>query len=209
MSMDRTSQNIIYHRHQYQLYSGNSFVMASSTPSKHTGDSSVVSLLEFLDLSQLNCLNESSQHTLKSITGSKSRNASSEYLLSDADEQLLLNIPFNQAVRIHSILFQTSNESQAPHIVKIFANRPSIGFEDVEDAEEPDVAQALTLSKEEVLEGKPVSLRFVRFQHVNSLHIFVALNHGRTDETRIDCIDIFGFPVETTKDLSGLRNQDD
>lgn len=59
-----------------------------------------VSLLEFLDLSQLNCLNEDSTHTLKSIVDQKERNKSDSYLESDADEQLLLNIP----VRVYQIL---------------------------------------------------------------------------------------------------------
>lgn len=60
-----------------------------------------VSLLEFLDLSQLNCLNEDSTHTLKSILDQKERNKSGSYLESDADEQLLLNIP----VRVYQILW--------------------------------------------------------------------------------------------------------
>ncbi len=50
------------------------------------------SLLEFLDTSQLNCLNESATHTLKGILESKARNTSEKYLLSDADEQLLLSL---------------------------------------------------------------------------------------------------------------------
>jgi hypothetical protein len=50
------------------------------------------SLLEFLDTSQLNCLNESAQHTLKGILETKAKNTTENYLLSDADEQLLLNL---------------------------------------------------------------------------------------------------------------------
>lgn len=52
-----------------------------------------MSLLEYLDILQLDCLNESSVHTFKSIVSNKSRNTSASYLISDADEQLLLNIP--------------------------------------------------------------------------------------------------------------------
>ena len=52
-----------------------------------------ISLLEHLDTSQLNCLNESPEHTLNGIVASKKRNTGSAYLLSEADEQLLLNIP--------------------------------------------------------------------------------------------------------------------
>jgi len=50
-------------------------------------------------------------------------------------------------------------------------NRSSIGFEDVEDAVEPAVAQILDLTEEQVEEGQKIALRFVRFQNVNSLHV--------------------------------------
>ncbi|KAF5387012.1 hypothetical protein D9615_001757 [Tricholomella constricta] len=178
----------------------------TSADAKERGD---VSLLEFLDLSQLDCLNEDSAHTLKSILAQKTRNTSASYLASDADEQLILNIPFNQSVRVRSIVIHGSNPTQAPRAIKLAVNRPTLGFEDVEDAKEPEVAQILSLSQADVMEGRPVALRFVRFQAVNSLHIFVGSNHGDEDTTRIDAIDIFGVPVETTKDLSGLRKQDE
>ena len=50
------------------------------------------SLLEHLDLSQSNCLNEVEGHNLKSILANKARNTTDAHLLSDTDEQLLLNI---------------------------------------------------------------------------------------------------------------------
>lgn len=56
-------------------------------------------------------------------------------------------------------------------MVKVTANRPTLGFEDMENAEEPEVAQVLFLGENEVKEGKPIALRFVRFQAVNSLHV--------------------------------------
>jgi hypothetical protein len=123
-----------------------------------------------------------------------------------------LSSQFNQAVRIRSILILSRNPEQAPRDIKIITNRPSIGFEDVEGAEEPTCAQVLELSQRDVLDGNRVPLRFVRFQAVNSLHvrrfinlppltqlfsqIFVASNHGGVDESRIDVVDIFGVPVE-------------
>lgn len=57
------------------------------------------SLLEFLDSSQLNCLNEHSDHGIKAILSSKSKNTTDAYLLSDADEQLLFTIPVRVAFR--------------------------------------------------------------------------------------------------------------
>ncbi|EKM82882.1 hypothetical protein AGABI1DRAFT_125348 [Agaricus bisporus var. burnettii JB137-S8] len=164
------------------------------------------SLLEFLDVSQLNCLNEAENHSLKSILQQKSKNSSENYLLSDADAQLLLNIHFNQAVRIRSLAITCSDLSQAPKSIKLVVNKPSLGFEDVENAQDSQVAQVIELKEDQVRHGQPIALRYVRFQSVNSLHIFVESNHGGGDETRIDAIDISGFPIEATKDLSGLKN---
>ncbi|KAJ7573577.1 PITH domain-containing protein, partial [Mycena floridula] len=166
------------------------------------------SLLEFLDSQQANCLNEASDHGLKAIIASRAMNTSDSFLLSDADEQLLLNIAFNQNVRVRSIVIRSAVANQAPKRVKLVINRPSVGFDELENAEEPEVSQILELSKEDVLEGKPIALRFVRFQAVNSIHIFVVSNHGDEDETRIDAIDFFGVPAGGTKDLSGLKNQE-
>ncbi|TFK55513.1 DUF1000-domain-containing protein [Heliocybe sulcata] len=187
-----------------------------------------MSLLELLNISQTTCLNESFEHGIKSILSSKKINTTGEFLLSDADEQLLLNISFIQTVRVRSIIINSRNASQAPKELKILVNRIDVGFEDVQDAKEPEVAQALILTEEQVTEGKQIPLRFVRFQTVNSMQvrgpsrslpqacatlrlrqIFVASNQGGEDETRIDGIDILGVPVETTKDLSGLKKQEE
>jgi len=137
-----------------------------------------------------------------------SQNVSDAFLVSDADEQMLLNIHFNQKVRIRSIVIQTKVAEQGPKELKIFTNRPSLGFEDVENADEPETAQTLELSQEEVSLGKPISLRFVRFQNVNSLHIFIISNQGGTETTRIDAVNFFGSVNETTKDLSGLAKEE-
>ncbi|KZT03457.1 DUF1000-domain-containing protein [Laetiporus sulphureus 93-53] len=165
-------------------------------------ESEQTSLLEHLDLQQLTCLNEEGEHTLKSIVSSKTKNSSSSYLLSDVDEQLFLNVTFNQPVRIRSIVIQTSNVAQAPRKIKLFLNRLTIGFDDVEDSEP---AQEFELTGEQVTEGRRVPLRYVRFQAVNSLHIFVESNQADEDQTRIDAIDVYGFPVTGTRDLSGLK----
>ncbi|KAI0086681.1 galactose-binding domain-like protein [Irpex rosettiformis] len=155
------------------------------------------SLLESLDLNQLNCLNETAEHNVKSIFISRKQNTSSSaYLLSDADEQLLINIPFVRGVRVKSLLIKSSGEpGQQPRKIKLFINHSSLGFEDVQDAEEPEASQVIELTDEQVTRGRRIPLRF----------IFVAGNEG-DDQTRIDGIDIFGLVTGGNKDLSGLRN---
>jgi len=87
---------------------------------------------------------------------------------------LLLTKPryqFNQAVRVRSVVLHTADPLKGPKLIKLLINRNAIGFEDVEDAEEPEAAQVLEVSEDAVKEGQPIDLRFVRFQSVNSLHV--------------------------------------
>lgn len=72
---------------------------------------------------------------------------------------------------MRSIVIGTSDVKQAPKLLKLLVNRPAVGFEDVENADEPEVAQVLEVSEQDATEGKPVALRFVRFQAVNCLHV--------------------------------------
>ncbi|KAI9509949.1 hypothetical protein F5148DRAFT_1147914 [Russula earlei] len=120
------------------------------------------SLLEYLDLSQSTCLNEVAEHNLKDI--------------------------FNQAVRVKSIVLNTADSQKGPKLVKLFVNRLAIDFEDVEDAEEPEVAQILEVPEDAVREGRPIDLRFVRFQSVNSLHRDEGLERVKEATGRLDKI---------------------
>ena len=78
---------------------------------------------------------------------------------------------FNQTVKVKGLVLQTKNAPQGPKKIKIFVNRSSVGFEDVEDAEEPEAAQILELSEEQIVNGTVIPLRFVRFQSVSSLQV--------------------------------------
>jgi len=171
---------------------------ASGSGSGEPASASDVSLLEYLDMPQVNCLNESQEHPLKGIVANRSRNTSdSVYLVSDADEQLLINLVFNQVVRIRSLILHSRAPNQGPKTIKLTINKTTIGFDDIEDATEPEVVQVFDVPEDSLKDGKHLHLKFVRLQRVNSLHIFVASNHGDEDETRIDAIDVFGQPVAT------------
>jgi len=171
-----------------------------------------ISLLEHLDVSQINCLNEERPHDLKSLFAAKKLNTSPDvYLESSADAQLLLNIHFNQAVRIRTLVLRSAvAPKRGPKTLKLLVNKPSISFGDVDGTDDAAFAQVVRLCEEDVRDGRPVVLKFVRFQSVNSLHVFVESNQSDDDEvqTRIDAIDVLGVPVEATKNLSGLRQED-
>ncbi|KAF9239633.1 DUF1000-domain-containing protein [Melanogaster broomeanus] len=169
-----------------------------------------ISLLEHLDVSQINCLNEDTGRDLRSILASKKLNTSASYLESGADAQLLLSIHFNQLVRIRTLVLHSKDPSRGPKTIKLLVNKPAISFTDVEGNDDKTFAQIIELSQDELTDGKTIPLKFVRFKSVNSLHIFVESNQSGDDDvqTRIDGIDVLGVLVEATKSLSGLKQDD-
>lgn len=72
---------------------------------------------------------------------------------------------------MQAISIKADELAHAPKLIKIAVNNPNIGFEDIESANEPQVAQILELTEEQVTNGSPIPLRFVRFQAVLSLHV--------------------------------------
>lgn len=149
-----------------------------------------------IDSREVQCLNEVDEHTLKSILGSDAKPGN--YLESDADEQLLLTIPFLQPTRLRAIVLRTDGAhlQLAPKRIKLFINHPSLGFP---EAESLPPTQEFELKAKQIEEGEGsvrLDLRLVRFQGVGSLSIFVVSNLGGDEVTRIDGLDVFGEVME-------------
>ena len=72
---------------------------------------------------------------------------------------------------MQAISIKATELAHAPKLIKIAVNNSHIGFDDIENANEPQVAQVLELTEEQVTNGTPIQLRFVRFQAVSSLHV--------------------------------------
>lgn len=77
--------------------------------------------------------------------------------------------------------------------MKLFANNPNIGFD---DASTSTAEQTFELSEAQTKGEEAVETRYVKFQKVHSLSIFVESNQGGEDETRIDGLELFGDPGE-------------
>jgi hypothetical protein len=116
-------------------------------------------------------------------------------LESDVDEQLLISIPFNQAVKVHSIKLVAKDIEHAPRTVKIYANRLNIGFDETDSIE---ATQSLELSKTIYEENAIIPLRFVKFQNITNIALFVQDNLGDEETTIIKGLHFIGSPVETT-----------
>uniref|UniRef100_M3YYE8 Thioredoxin like 1 n=1 Tax=Mustela putorius furo TaxID=9669 RepID=M3YYE8_MUSPF len=110
--------------------------------------------------------------------------------------QLLITVAFNQPVKLYSMKFQGPDNGQGPKYVKIFINLPR--SMDFEEAERSEPTQALELTEDDIKEDGIVPLRYVKFQNVNSVTIFVQSNQGEEETTRISYFTFIGTPVQAT-----------
>ena len=77
-----------------------------------------------IDFSALRTLNEDDSNSGRAIcqkTWAQRLELQPE-LVSSADEQLLILVPFTGQVRLHSILLRTSDSESCPKTLKVFAN---------------------------------------------------------------------------------------
>jgi hypothetical protein len=145
---------------------------------------------EFVTLNQVDCLNQQEKNNVRNIF-----NNNDMYLESDVDEQLLISIPFNQAVKIHSIKLVAGDIEHAPKTIKIYSNRLNIGFDETDSIEE---TQCINLSKTDYEKNDIIPLRFVKFQNITNIALFVKDNLGDEETTIIKELRFIGSPVETT-----------
>ena len=155
----------------------------------------------------MTCLNQkSTQPSLLIFRPNKKlgflgKSSPKNFLESDADEQLIINLPFKQNVKISDILVQGLPDGSAPKEIWIFSNANDVNFDDVESR---NPSQQIILTKENVEGGVAVHLNISKFTSVNSVTLFVKSNQSSTPTTKITKIDFFGIPVDGT-DLSKLE----
>lgn len=90
-----------------------------------------------------------------------------------------------------------------PTTVKLFVNRENIGFEDCDDIEP---TQQFELTADDLKEnGKEIMLKFVRFQRVKSITIFVEDNAG-AEVTALGALSFSGKTVAGTN-MNDLKKQ--
>ena len=114
------------------------------------------------------------------------------YCASDADEQLIIKIPFRETCRIRSINFIGATGENRPTVVKIFANANQAM--DFDEASDTRATQELKLTDADMDKDKSTPLRFVHFQRVRSLTIFIEDNAGG-DITTLSNIEIYGSTI--------------
>jgi PITH domain len=129
-----------------------------------------------------------------------SKSSPKDWVESDTDDQLMLFIPFQSTLKIHSLQFTSlppsSDDEEAPmrpKTVQVYTNRSHVlGFEEAEDI---TPTQSITLGSRD-WDSKTgtanIELRFVKFQNVSSLVIFIVNGDGEGDKIRLDRVRIVG-----------------
>jgi hypothetical protein len=136
---------------------------------------------------------------------------------SDTDEQLMLFIPFQTAVKLHSIQItslapgvdaEDEDAPSRPATVKLFCNTHHIvGFE---EAEEREATQTVTLEpKDWNKDGTAViNTKFVKFQNCSALTIFfVDVEREGAEKVRVDRIRLIGEVMGEKVDMSKLKQE--
>lgn len=154
-----------------------------------------IDLTHYVSVAKCSVLNNDSATSVDTVL------AGSGMLRSDADcdEQLLLYVEFTEKVKLRHLAVRADSEDEAkgatgPATVKLFANAPQMDFS---DAESRKPSQELAL-READLKGDRVDLKFVVFQSVQSVTVFVETNQGDSDVTFLNRVQFFGMPIEGT-----------
>lgn len=137
-----------------------------------------------------------------------------DWVESDVDEQLMLYIPFTSTVKLHTIQI-TSLPSKAdddddetpvrPKTIRLYTNRQhNLGFEEAEDIPATQTIEVKPEDWDEKSGTARLELRFVKFQNISSVVLFVVDGDGEAEKTRIDRIRMIGEAGEK-RDMGKLE----
>ena len=135
----------------------------------------------------------------KGKTKPEEKESGKDWVETDTDEQLMLYIPFQSTLKVHTLHITSlppKGDDEAPmrpKTIQVYSNRAHVlGFEEAEDL---PATQAITLQPHD-WDAKTgtakIELRFVKFQNVSSLVVFVVDGEGSGEKVRIDRLRIIG-----------------
>jgi hypothetical protein len=127
--------------------------------------------------------------------------ASKDWVESDVDNQLMLYVPFTSNLKVHTIQITSCASSDddddeapvRPKTIHIWTNRQhNLGFEEADDIPSTQSIELKESDWDAQTATAKLELRFVKFQNVYSLVLFVADGDGDSERTRIDRIRFIG-----------------
>lgn len=152
------------------------------------------SLYSKIDLDNVQCLNEEKEGSGKLVFKPwENRLDRDKFVDSDADEELLFNIPFTGNVKLKSILIVGGDAGTHPSKVRMFKNRPQMTFDDARAT--PEQEFELQHDANGCLE---YPVRAVKFSSVHHLSLHFPSNFGG-DTTRVYYIGLHGEFTEAQR----------
>lgn len=140
-------------------------------------DGEAWSLYSQVDLNRAVVLNEATPNSLRNVMRPWHQrcDANLATLRSDADEQLLIKIPFVSPVNIRSLCVIGAGDMENPATVKAFIN---VEIMDFSAAENKKPVQVFELVERNVDGAVEYPTKFTRFQNISTLWLFISRNFG-------------------------------
>jgi thioredoxin len=174
------------------------------------GFEDVTSAVDLLGLDFLNtdgekgdkrCVFDSGKPASLGSAGGKDKK---DWIESDTDEQLMLFIPFQSTLKLHSLQITSipgeDAEVMRPKTLRFYTNKSTVlGFDEADDTAETQKVELKESDWDANTGTAKVELRFVKFQSVSSVVVFVEDGLGDGEKTRIDRIRLFGETGESRK----------
>ncbi|KAH8117751.1 DUF1000-domain-containing protein [Phellopilus nigrolimitatus] len=113
---------------------------------------------------------------------------------SDADDQMIIRIPFTGSVKLRSVLLKSGPGNQTPAKICLFANEDNVDFSDIS---EKDPAQDFAIPQ-----GRDIgeyAVKASKFANLSSLTLFVPAAQG-SEKSRIYFIGLRGSWTERKRD---------
>lgn len=140
-----------------------------------------------IDSMRVQCLNEVKEGSGKTVFKPwEQRKDKDLFVESDADEELLFNIPFTGSVKLKGIIVIGGEEDAHPSRMHLFKNRPGMTFDDT--GLDPEQEFELHPDPEGVLE---YNTKVARFNNVNHLSLHFPASFG-ADSTKVYYIGLKG-----------------
>lgn len=144
-----------------------------------------------IDIEKLQCLNESRDGDGKRVFKPwDQRTDRAKFVESDADEELLFNIPFTGSVKLKGIIISGEDDESHPAELRLYKNIPQMSFDDT--SREPE--QAFRLNRDPLAELE-YPTKIARFSNVQHLSIHISRNFG-AESTRVYYIGLRGEYTE-------------
>ncbi|KAI8323253.1 DUF1000-domain-containing protein [Martensiomyces pterosporus] len=129
---------------------------------------------------EVRCLNESEPDSIKQVFKPwTERLDTTRYVESDADEELLVYVPFNGMVKLKSIFVWGGPTNSSPSELRVFANRDDLDFDNVHETAATQEWQLVEGAREPV----EYPTRTAKFNNVRCLTLFFPRNFGADEST--------------------------